>query len=97
MLSVDREPFYIRREFAFLTSHLIMPGASQVALVVKNLLANPGDVRDTGSIPGWVRSPGERNGNSLHSPDILAWRGVGQRSLGATVHKVAEWDMTEAT
>ena len=53
MLSVDREPFYIRREFAFLTSHLIMPGASQVALVVKNLLTNAGDVRDTGSVPGW--------------------------------------------
>ena len=71
MLSVDREPFYIRREFAFLTSHLIMPGASQVALVVKNLLTNAGDVRDTDSVPGWGRSPGEGNCNSLHSPDFL--------------------------
>ena len=90
MLSVDRKPFYIIREFAFLTSHLIMPGASQVALVVENQLTNAGDVRDTGSIPGWGRSPGEGNGNSLHSPDILAWRGVRQRSLRATIHKVSK-------
>ena len=34
-------------------------GASQVALVVKNLSANAGDVRDVGSIPGSERSPGE--------------------------------------
>ena len=31
-------------------------GASQVALVVKNLLANAGDIRDAGSIPGLGRS-----------------------------------------
>ena len=38
---------------------------SQVVLVVKNLPANAnvGDVRDTGSIPGSGRSPGEGNGN----------------------------------
>ena len=35
----------------------IMFWASQVALVVKNLLAIAGDLRDTGSIPGWGRSP----------------------------------------
>ena len=33
--------------------------ASQVALVVKNPPANAGDLRDTGSIPGLGRSPGE--------------------------------------
>ena len=38
---------------------------SQVALVVKNLSANTGDLRDTGSIPGLGRSPGEGNGNPL--------------------------------
>ena len=31
-------------------------GASQVALVVKNLPANEGDVRDMGQIPGSERS-----------------------------------------
>ena len=39
--------------------------ASQVALMVKNLLANAGDLRDTGSLLGLGRSPGERNGNPL--------------------------------
>ena len=34
-----------------------MVGVSQVILVIKNLLANAGDVRDTGSIPGSGRSP----------------------------------------
>ena len=32
-------------------------GVSQVALVVKNLPANAGDVRDAGLIPGWGRFP----------------------------------------
>jgi len=40
-------------------------GASQVGLVVKNPPANAGDVRDTGFIPGWGRSPGEGNSNPL--------------------------------
>ena len=33
------------------------------ALVVKNLPANAGDIRDMGSIPGSGRSPGEGHGN----------------------------------
>ena len=40
-------------------------GASQVALVVMNLPVNAGEVRDTGSIPGWGRSPGGSHGNPL--------------------------------
>ena len=36
-----------------------------MALVVKNPPANAGDIRDTGSIPGSGRSPGEGNGNPL--------------------------------
>ena len=36
-----------------------------MVLVVNNLPANAGDVRDVGSIPGWGRSPGEGNGNPL--------------------------------
>ena len=38
---------------------------SQVVLVVKNMPANTGDVRDMGSIPGSGRSPGEEHGNPL--------------------------------
>ena len=33
--------------------------------MVKNLPDSGGDSRDATSIPGWGRSPGERNGNSL--------------------------------
>ena len=36
---------------------------SQVVLMVKNLPANAGDIRDAGSIPGWESSPGEEHGN----------------------------------
>ena len=46
-------------------------GASQVALVVKNLPANAGNPRDTGSIRGSGRSPGEEM--ATHST-IVAWK-----------------------
>ena len=39
------------------------PLGFKVGLVVKNLLANAGDLRDTGSVPGSGRSSGEGNGN----------------------------------
>ena len=39
--------------------------ASQVAVVVKNLPASAGDIRDAGSILGSGRSPGGGNGHSL--------------------------------
>ena len=48
-----------------------LTGASQVALVVKNLPARVGDLRDAGSIPGWGRSL--EWGMATHS-SILAWR-----------------------
>jgi len=38
---------------------------SQVALVVKNLPAYAGDIRDVGSIPGSGRSPGGGHGKPL--------------------------------
>ena len=38
---------------------------SQLALVVKNLPANAGDIRDVGSTPGSGRSPGGGHGNPL--------------------------------
>jgi len=44
-------------------------GASQVVLVVKNLPANAGDIRDTGLIPGLGRCLG--GGHGTHS-SILA-------------------------
>ena len=56
--------------------------APQVALVVKNLLVNAGDLRDTGLIPGPGRSPREGNGNPLqysfleNPMDRGAWRAI---------------------
>ena len=40
-------------------------GTSQAVLVVKNLTANAGNVRDGGLIPGLGRSPGGGHGNAL--------------------------------
>ena len=37
----------------------------QVLLVVKNLLPNAGNIRDSGSVPGLGRSPGGGHGNPL--------------------------------
>ena len=41
--------------------------ASQVALVVKNLPANAGDVRHTGSMPGLGRYPGGEHSKPLQN------------------------------
>jgi len=48
-----------------LERHGVSREASQVALVVKNLPANAGDIRDKGSISGLGRSPGGGHGNPL--------------------------------
>ena len=63
--------------------------------MVKNPLANAGDIRDAGSIPGLGISPGGGHGNPLqyscleNPTDRGAW--------WATVHRVAELDMSKAT
>ena len=57
-------------------------------LVLKNPTANAGDIRDTGSILGSGRSPGEGNDNPLqysyleNTMDRGPWR--------ATVHEVSK-------
>ena len=62
--------------------------ASQVVLVVKNLPANAGDIRDMSLIPGLGRSPGGGHGNPLkyscleNTMDREAWQ--------ATVHRVTK-------
>ena len=74
---------------------LVIEWPSQVVLVVKNLTANEGDVRDVGLIPGLGRSPGEGHGNLLQYSYLEnpMDRGVWQ----ATVHRITESDMTEVT
>ena len=51
--------------------HQVKKMASQLGLVVKNLPANAGDVRDVGSIPGSGRSPEVEMTTHF---SILAWR-----------------------
>ena len=66
----------------------LLEQASQVTLVVKNPPAKGGEARDTGSILGSERSPGEGNGNPLqyscldNPMDRGAWL--------AKVHRVAK-------
>ena len=66
-----------------------------MALVVKNLPANTGDLRDVDSIPGSGRVPDEGNGNSLqyscleNPMDTGAWQ--------ATIHRVTKSDTTKVT
>ena len=89
--------FYVIQLPLFLASYLFLGKRipllwfhlySCVALVVKNLPANTGDVRDSGSIPGSGRSPGGGHANSLqyscleNPMDRGAWQ--------ATVHGVTK-------
>ena len=53
--------------------------AFQEALVVKNLPANAGDIRDADSIPGWRRYPEGGHGNPLQYSCLE--NPHGQRSL----------------
>ena len=48
-----------------IASYTVIYRASQVALMVKNLPAYAGDIRDSGSIPGLGRYPGGGHGNLL--------------------------------
>ena len=72
----------------YLILHIILLGASQIALVVKNPHANAGDIRDRDSIHGLRRSPEGGDGNPFqyfcmgNSMDRGSWR--------ATVHGVAK-------
>ena len=68
--------------------HLSIYWASQVALLLKSLPANGGDIRDACLIPGLGKSPGGENGNPLqyscleNPMDRGAWQ--------AMVHRVTK-------
>ena len=66
--SVSQTPMYLSNT---LTYGMTRKRASQAALVVKNLPAKAGVIRDTGLMPGSGRGPG--GGHGIH-PSILAWR-----------------------
>ena len=59
-----------------------------MALVVKNLPASAGTIRDLGSIPGLGRSPGGGHGNPLQYPCLENRHRPS--SLAAMVYRVAK-------
>ena len=59
-----------------------------MALVVKNLPANAGEIRDMGSIPGLGRSPGGGHGHPLQYSCLENPMDRGARR--STVHSVAK-------
>ena len=63
--------------------------------MVKSPSANSGDIRDSSSIPGLGRSPGEGNGNP---PQYSCLQNFTEgEAWWATVHRVTELDTTKAT
>ena len=59
-----------------------------VALVVKNLPASAGDIRDMGLIPRSGRSPGEGHGNPLQYSFLENF--IDRGAWWAIVHRVAK-------
>ena len=66
----------------------IFQRACQVALVVKNLPANAGDVREAGSVPWLGRSPGGGHGNPLQY--FCLKNPMDRAASRAIVHRVAK-------
>ena len=73
---------------SFKVIHTHSYGASQVTLVVKNLLDNAGDMRDAGSILELGRSPGGGRGNPLQYSCLE--NPMERGSWWAPVHRVAK-------
>ena len=63
--------------------------------MVKNTPANPGDIRDVGSIPGSERSPGGGHNNPLHY--FCLENPMDRGAWWAMVHSVTESDTTGET
>ena len=90
MSSINHTQYYI------LDIYVVPYGDSQVTLVVKNLSANAGDLRDPGSIPRLGRFPWRRTWQP--TPGFLPGESRGQGSLvGYSPWGLKEPDTTEAT
>ena len=84
LISSIRGPIIFPGKKNYLFSPKRPTWASQAAIMVKNLPANSGDIRDSSSIPRSGRSPGGGNGNPLQyscledSMDRGAWQATVQ-------------------
>ena len=85
----------MRKEKSLFKKPFILQFKVQVALVVKTPPASAGDRRDAGSVSGSGRSPGGAHGHPLHCSCLE--NPTGRGAWRATVYRVAESDMTEAT
>ena len=59
-----KSPLFLASNWAQPTRGMWCPGGT----LAKNPPASAEDARDSGSTPGWGRSPGEGNGNTLQYP-----------------------------
>ena len=71
-----------------LSTQYAFKGASQGALVVKNLSVNAKDIRDAGSVPGSGTSPGRGHDNLLQCSCLE--NPMDTRAWWVTVHGVAQ-------
>ena len=89
---IDRHPLYHGRHLFHLYVRTQKPTeyiwASQILLVVKNLLANAGDSRDAGLIPGLRRSPRGGHVKPLQYSCLENLRD--REAWWATVHRVTK-------
>ena len=69
-------------------NHLNCSLGFQVALVAKNPLANAGDIRDVGLIPGLGRSPGGGHGNQLQYSCLE--NPIDRGAWWATIYRIAK-------
>ena len=70
------------------THYYLFPGASQVALIVKNPSTNAGDLREASLIPESGRSPEGVHGNPLQHSSLE--NPMDRGSWWATVHGVTK-------
>ena len=59
-----------------------------MVLLIKSLLANAGDIKDAGSVPGLGRSPVKGNGNPLQYSYLE--NPMDRRASQATIHGIAK-------
>ena len=72
----------------YIYTHALVFGASQMVLVEKNPPADAGDIRDTGLIPGWRRSPGGVHGTPLQCSCLE--NPMDREAWSAAVYRVAK-------
>ena len=94
--SFDQENPFLAQDFCTVRRWVYCKWGSQVALVIKNLPASSGDIRDMGSVPRSGRSPGGEHSNPLQYSHLE--NPHGQRSLvGCAPWGRKESDTTEVT